>query len=395
MAASPTDLDATTGLPVGQQNLRQPTMIASVSQSLGRTDVSKETAVQTGQQAQTAFQDILSTTPEALAALHTLIGQLTSKPAISEEQLNAKAPKVVPQYTGTGWAYVDPLTGAYMTQTQANQTNAAREVQRQQMVAQAGMLPAGTPEQQKVTAERMTEIGRSRAQQEQYGKPAAMADAQALINKAIADGLRTAMPQIVAASEGAGTSKGTFRALATQEAATRAGIEGGALGANLSVQYGQIYNQLESVLELLTRQDPNGPSAQLLQALNIAKGIAQKGTTSTVTSSTQRTVGDKTTQVGPETKTGVEARDYDQTAIGGLGMLPVTGRPAAPAAPTNPYYIFAKGTDQPQGAQMQTGTQPLDAAVTSLGGNVALSPPTFPTYDTNANYAELTGYEIP
>lgn len=133
----------------------------------------------------------------------------------------------------------------------------------------------GTDSQKAFEAARLEEINRNRAQQGKYSKEAAMSDSQALVQKAINDALRSAMPQITQASEGAGASKSTLRAQLTQEAATRGALEGAAQGAQLSTAYGQQYNQLASVLESLTRQDPNSPTALLAQAITSSKGMVQ------------------------------------------------------------------------------------------------------------------------
>lgn len=133
----------------------------------------------------------------------------------------------------------------------------------------------GTSAQQKIQAERLAEIDRNRTQQGQYSKQAAMSDAQALMDKAIQDALRIASPQITAAAEGAGASKSTLRAQMLQEAATRGAIEGAAQGTQLASAYGQQYNQLAAVLENLTRQDPNSPTALLAQTIVGSKGIIE------------------------------------------------------------------------------------------------------------------------
>jgi len=135
------------------------------------------------------------------------------------------------------------------------------------------LAAGGTAQQQQLTAERNAEITRNRAQQAGYTKDAAFSDAQSLVNKAIADALRQASPQITAAAEGAGASKSTFRANLTQEAATRGALEGAAQGAQLATAYGTQYNQLAAVLENLTRQDPNSPTALLAQTIVGSKGI--------------------------------------------------------------------------------------------------------------------------
>jgi len=372
--------DVTTGLTSTQtsQLAREPTYVGETAYTGGRTDVQAGTSREVSSQVQNQVASQLNTTPQALAALHSLIASLTERPAISEEELALKTPLTKPVYQNGQWQYLDPVSGRTMGFTEAQQLNAYRASERQRIVQQAGTIPAGTPEQQRVFNERMTEIQRSRTQQGDYSKAAAFGDAQALINKSIADAMRTAMPQITAASEGAGTSKGTFRALATQEAATRGGIEGAALGANLGVQYGQIFNQLEATLEALTRQDPNGPAGALIQALNVAKGISTQGTTSTATTGTKTGTQQSTTQVGPETKTSQKNIEYNQRPMAAQPLPMTPAEPFQPQVAKEPVMYIAKGpTLPPEG---QPTTFDANAAYTQLASSAYSAPTALEEY---------------
>lgn len=377
MTASPQMLDVNTGLPVGSGAYprNQVSAGSDVTSNSGNVVTENTRGTTQSSQSQTAAQSTLNTTPQALQALHSLITQLTDRPAISEDSLNQKAPLVALQYSPNGWMNYDPLTGRYVTAQEAQQINTQRTAQRAQMSKDAGVIQGGTAEQIQMQGERRTEISRARTQQGAYSKEAAMGDAQALMNKAIADALRTAMPQITMASEGAGTSKSTFRAQATQEAAVRGGVEGAALGANLSVSYGQIFNQLEGVLEQLTRTDPNGPSAMLLQALNVAKGIANTGVTSTATSGTQQSQGTATKQVGgsSEIKTSQGVVERDQGTMGGLPNPNASVVPIPTQTPVNPYYAFSAGTNSLDSGVQAPSTFNADAAYAATVRETALN----------------------
>jgi len=151
------------------------------------------------------------------------------------------------------------------------------------------LAEGGTPEQQFMTKARSEEVGRARKQQEGFSKDAAMSDSQALIDKAISDAMRAANPRITAYSEGAGSSKSSMAALLTQEAALKGAVEGAAAGTQLATAYGQLSNQLEGILADLTKQDPNSPVSQLLQAVIGSKGIIESVRPIAASSSGSRT----------------------------------------------------------------------------------------------------------
>ncbi len=369
MAAGAQLLDVNTGQPVNNTGQRPTsTQQSGGSVSSNATDTTSTTTTQSNQQ-QTQASSALNTTPGALAALEALISQLSDRPAISEEELNAKAPMATPVYTRTGpLQYYDPLSGRYMGQTEALSLNNARKAERAKLTAAAGVVSGGTAETKKQSGERATEISRNREQQGVYSKDAAFADSKALIDKAIADALEAALPQITAAAEGAGTSKGTFQAEAVRRTAVKAGTEGAALGANLALGYGQISNQLASTLELLTRSDPNGPAGLLLQALGISKVMVQNSvTSSSTTGTTTQTTNQSQAQAGAQASSQQVYNDYSRP------LPPVTQAPSAtpatapaasakPSAPTR-GYLFAQG----DAAEVTTfDTQAQYATITSL-----------------------------
>jgi hypothetical protein len=111
------------------------------------------------------------------------------------------------------------------------------------------------------------------------------------------------LPGILRGAEGAGTSQGSMRALLETRASEVTAEQAAKLGLEAATSYGQVNNQLAGTLEQLTRQDPNSISAQLLQALQVGKGIASSG--SQVQNTNQGTTKTGTSQQvqGPRTET--------------------------------------------------------------------------------------------
>ena len=391
MAAGPALLDINTGLPVSSSSsqYRNPASEQTNTQTGGRTDTQSQTTNQQTNQSQITQQNILNTTPGALKALEDLIRQLSDRPAISEEELNAKAPNATPIYSRAGWHYTDPLTGRPVYPNQVAQFNRERAAERQKLKEQSGIIKGGTESQKQTEQQRQTEIGRTRTQQGAYSKEAAFGDAQFLIDKALADAMRQLSPGIVAASEGAGTSKSTYRAEALQEVGARGAIEGSALGAQLSVQYGQIYNQLENMLVEMTKQDPNSSAALLLQALQASKGMIQSGTTSSSSSGSQTGTTQVQTQVGPSSQQANTVRNYD---VGGLGM---GGIPLSLSEPigmrVNPIQNADPGLNpaRPGGADSITiETTPVSD---ELSGGLRISRDPNSTFDADKEYRRIIG----
>lgn len=360
-------LDRNTGLPMNVSGLA-----ASIGFSQSQTTGPKtESATATSSTTEKVNSSVSSasnqvnTTPGALQALDMLIKQLSDRPNISQEELNAKYPVAVMSFHPTaGWSYKDPTTGITLTPQEAQAFNAKQQVSRNQALQAAGVTAGGTEEQKAQSAERKTEIDRNRKQQGDYSKGAAISDAQFLINKSIGDALEAALPQITAGLEGAGTSRSTIAAGLTQKAVLKGATEGAALGANLSVQYGNISNQLSGVLEMLTRSDPNSPAAMLLQAIIGSKGLVSSGLQSQSTSGTTQKTG--TTQT--ETNTSPQTQVINRNPIAPSPLITPYGTGAAnqvPAAVDN-SYVFA---GNPLPLSSVTPSSDLDANYRGLYGD--------------------------
>lgn len=159
------------------------------------------------------------------------------------------------------------------TQTAGNkQSNDALSVLLQQL------LNGGTEEMQRQLAARLGEVNRVTALRARYSPEAAFADAQGLINQTLRRAMEERMPQILRASEGAGASQSSMRALLTQDAITRASEAAGAQGLTAAQGYGQIGANLSGVLEALTRTD-NSSLEAIINTIRLMQEANQTTTT--------------------------------------------------------------------------------------------------------------------
>ena len=165
------------------------------------------------------------------------------------------------------------------------------------------LMGGGTQQMAEDRARRQQEIQSVQNQRGQYSKDAAFGDAQGAMSQLLRQAMEQAMPSLVRAAEGAGTSQNSMRALLTQDALTRSSESAAALGLNAATQYGGIASNLSSVLEQLTRGD-NTVTEALLNALNIAKGAVSDSTTNTTgtqtTSGVQNTAQNQVQNIGAQ-----------------------------------------------------------------------------------------------
>lgn len=218
----------------------------------------------------------------------------------------------------------------------------------------ATLQGGGSDENKNIAKAREEEIGRARQLQGQFSPEMARATGNSLIAKAISDALAQLIPGITAASEGAGTSKGSMRALLTQKAAEHGAIEGAALGANLSTAYGGLQANFEQTLNELTKQDPNGPLAQLAQLIIGSKGIVESGVTSS--SGTSQTVGNKQ---------GI-SKESGQITYEGTTRQPLTGY-----NPNSPNSAYPASTFSGEGSMAiaEGSTNNIDTTYEGLTSN--------------------------
>lgn len=210
------------------------------------------------------------------------------------------------------------------------------------------LLGGGTPEQKAEQIRRLEEIQAVRGQRADYTKEAAFTDAKGAQNQQSRLAMEKLIPSIIAASQGAGTSQNSMRALLTQDAANKAAESAAALGLKASVDYGNIAGGMNQVLEALTRQG-NPITEALIKALAISKG-------------------DLNTQVSG----GVNSSGGGQSAYGNVSY-------GGTMAPTKWGDDLLDGT-------FTSGT-PQYANLIGTGGSVATGED---KYSVNPNYGDVT-----
>ena len=142
-------------------------------------------------------------------------------------------------------------------------------------------LASGGSESDQLRYQQIQEqIGASRLQEQVYSKDMAFSDANRVANSQSEEALKKLMPTITAGIDAAGTSGSAVASLLTQEAANNAANLAAKLSLDTAVNYGQIKNQaMGNTTDLLAIDDP--VMSQLLDALNIAKGVKTSQTVDT------------------------------------------------------------------------------------------------------------------
>jgi len=161
----------------------------------------------------------------------------------------------------------------------------------QALISQLGS--GGTAQDKAQQANRNAEISLVRDTRGGYSKDAALADAAALMKQNLRQSLEKNMPMITRSVEGAGTSASSMQGLLAQKLATESAQAAGALGAQQAIAYGGINSSLSSVLEALTRADPNN-NKNLIDALALLKNstsVSSSIGTSTGTGTQQSRTG--------------------------------------------------------------------------------------------------------
>jgi hypothetical protein len=259
----------------------------------------------TEQALQTQFVNQQNTPQFALEALQQLISQLSDRPRLSNEEVNAQFPLSQRVFDPrAGWGY--DMGGGRLVfgrdaQSQAARWDAQQLAKRQQAQQASGVTPGGTSATAEQSAQRSSEIKTLSEGRAGFSKEAAFADASALAGKFQRQLLETLMPQITGAIESSGTSGGAVAGLLAQDAATRVAEAQASLGLQTATQYGQISNQMSQILAELAMALP--PELQaLLQALGISKGTIEQGVTS-VSSTSQKTAQTQENKTGEQQTT--------------------------------------------------------------------------------------------
>jgi len=305
-------------------------------------------------------------TPAALAALESLIQQLSDHPAISpilaQASLEAKGIKK-PTYSGGGITtgtsgtsknpeyYTDELGRPVTTAAQYAAAQARYQAALESEQASGGIVKGGTAETRAQQEARSTEISRARQIQSDYSKAAAFNDATQLTAGYARKLSETIMPTILRAQEASGASGSATTALLANDAAARVAETAASTGLNAAVQYGQISGQLESTLNELTKE--NNPALNaLIQALGIAKGAISniQQSQSQSQSGTQQTQGTTgTVKQQNETQTGTPTQPVSSSPVVNSGLIQLPGsyasyQPQAALTDTSPSYLQVSNT---------------------------------------------------
>lgn len=175
----------------------------------------------------------------------------------------------------------------------------------------------------------MEQLQASNQLRSDYSKSAAFTDSEGAANAALAKALEESMPVISAGIDAAGTSGGSMSALLTQQAAEDAARMAASLRLDAAISYGQIAaNALNTGAGLVNQGDP--VMNALLDALGIAKGSVQQGSTSTDESNWQSSKSSSSSNSTSTTANSGQNQSSTQNTIN----TPSTGGPAArsPAA---------------------------------------------------------------
>lgn len=183
------------------------------------------------------------------------------------------------------------------------------------------MLGGGTKEMAKDEAVRKGEINNVQGQRAGYSKEAAMGDAQGLISQQLRMAMEKMLPSITRAAEGSGTSGNAMRALMIQDANTRAAEASSAAGVQAAIGYGNVAGNMNNTLEALTRPN-DAASNMLLNLLNIAKGAVTNSTVNTTGTKSGSGTSQESGITGTnEVKTVSPTVTSGSTPAGGMGYF--------------------------------------------------------------------------
>lgn len=271
--------------------------------------------------------------------------------------VGASAPKVNSQVTSSPTSTTGTGTTAQQaTQNQTgtsetNGTTSSATNSRQQNMTPEGLAALNTLIQQLMgggtqamaddRARKIQEIQALQGQRAGYSKDNAFGDAQGAMAQQLRAVLDKIMPNLVRASEGAGTSQNSMRALLMQQGANQAAESASSLGLKAAVDYGNISNGTSNILlQLMAQQDP--AVGALIQALNISKGSitntqsTTNGTNQSTTNTTGSTTGTTTGQTSTQTDT---APKTETTTYQPAGMSSFSGNNSSSNLGAPPSFL--------------------------------------------------------
>lgn len=172
-----------------------------------------------------------------------------------------------------------------------------------QLIAQ--LAAGGTEQQRRIAEEQQRTLQNMRASQAQYSRRRALADAKGLMGQQLRRSMEDALPSILLAQAGAGTSGDALSALLSQDAATRAAEGAASVGVGAVADYGQILLGILGQESNLVSNMEDLATQALLSALDLDVGSMKRGQESRTweQESTERRTGTEE-QKRTETQTG-------------------------------------------------------------------------------------------
>lgn len=260
-------------------------------------------------------------------------------------------------------------TSGYNNRT-THTTNMSPEAEAALMLMIKQLMGGGTQQMAQDRAQRQQEIQAVQQQRQGYSKSQAFADAQGAMAKQMSDAMMSTMPQLVRASEGAGTSQNSLRALLVADQQRRAAESASALGLKAAGDYGNIANGMSSILQQLTQPD-NTVSNALLQALNIAKGVHVNTTDNSTSGSTSTTIGNSNTNTTGSTSQTSDTNGGFQgsgSTNGGYSSGMTTGNNGYGNDTMSMYGAGSNFSMDPNGGANSTGVAPAPSTAEMLMG---------------------------
>lgn len=171
----------------------------------------------------------------------------------------------------------------------------------------AQLAAGGTDEQRAILEEQMRTLQGIRGDKEDYSRETALGDAEGLMQTMLQRSMEEALPSILMAGQGAGTSGSAITALLSQDLATRAAGQAAGVGVDAVQGYGSILAQLTGQEVAATQGMEDQALAALMEALGIDAGSMKRGsqtTNSRSTTNARETTNSRESTTGSQRTTG-------------------------------------------------------------------------------------------
>lgn len=152
----------------------------------------------------------------------------------------------------------------------------------------ATLAAGGTDEQRRILEEQLNTLQNVRGAQADYSRETALGDSEALMQTMLQRSMESALPGILAAGSGAGTSGDAITALLSQDLASRAAGDAAGVGVQAVQGYGGILAQLMGQEVAASQGMEDQALGALLEALGVDAGSMKRGQQTTNSRSTTR-----------------------------------------------------------------------------------------------------------